>query len=274
MEVLIFTEANNCTSIGKKAISSFNDFHSMPVLFINNNKDHIGHMETARIFAKQFSSKYEYVIHFDSDVIFREECISDIMDAFKEGYDIVGTRRCYKNNPGMAKGFDRYPDSISTYFFGMRLSKIPKYDLSYFGKMWQGAVHPLGYKILDFGDPVIHSAMANGAKVKYLDQNEYGSQDVMGSKVSKYKSNLHMDFGSKLIHFGGVGTGYAYHNSRNHPHKGYAEWALGRYSLYSKVFFNEDIGYRKDTEYGADGRWINGNYDDNILNQLINDLSS
>ena len=41
---------------------------------------------------------YDYIIHFDSDVIFRKESISLLTDKIEEGYDLIGPRRCYKNN--------------------------------------------------------------------------------------------------------------------------------------------------------------------------------
>jgi len=287
---LIFTEAFNCGRIADKSLESFLKYHDRPVCVYGMRADleeiripgifkmptdHLGHnfknghFGTAYLFATIITGTKK-ILHFDSDVIFRKECLSEIDELFKE-YDIIGTRRCYKNNPGKAKGFEDLPDSISTYFFGINTKVIPQYTHEYYTKMWQGVVNPLGYKTLDFGDPVIHACMKNGARVKFLDQDKYGSQDESGSKVSKYMSNMHMDFGECLVHYGGVGTGYAYSKNKQHPHQGYAEWALGRYSLYAKKYFNEDIDHTKKTEY-ADERWVNGCYDEYILDQLNKDL--
>ncbi len=295
----VFTEIVNCAEIGKIAIESYLRHHHYPVYVFGDRKDFEslgelayhklvnkfeiddvikdkykrGHEGTAMLFA--LISKHEKkIIHFDSDIYFKRECISFIENAFNEECDIVGTRRCYGNNPGGVQGLHGYPDTISTYFFGMNLEKLPEYEINYLARMWQGASHPLGYPTLDFADPVTHAMLANNAKIKYLDWNEFGSQDANGKKNNNYKSNMHMDAGSHLIHWGGVGSGYtAYHKLADIPQQ-YGEWAIGRYALFQKVFYGKEIDYHVPPQYCGGGRWCFGSYDENILNTVLSEMDN
>ncbi len=296
-DIFVFTEIINCGKIGRIALQSYHRHHNYPVhifgtvndfmdlgdeVFHNDNtipvvvsdndrlldKFKKGHEGTAALMAQVCKNKFgEYArfIRFDSDIYFKQECLSIVEQAFDEGYDIVGTRRCYGNNPGGVPNLHGYPDTVSTYFMGLNLEKLPDYSIETLSKMCQGAWHPLGYPTLDFFDPVTHVMLETGAKMKFLDRNEFGSQDENGKKVNDYELNLHMDCGSKLIHLGGIASGYSYFNKQSNPEKSYGEWALGRYSLFAKVFYNEDIGYNAPTVYGSDSRWVNGSYDDHIL---------
>ena len=125
--IYIFTEAFNCGLILKKCLESFFNFHKNTVVnvfgtdkdfkdigfFKNVNyidltlnqevKSHYknGHLGTAYIGSrviKEYSEGYDYIIHFDSDVIFRKESLSLLTDKINEGYDLIGPVRCYKNN--------------------------------------------------------------------------------------------------------------------------------------------------------------------------------
>lgn len=301
----VFTEIFNCAPIGEVALRSYHEHHDYPVhvfgtpedlaylpeeiQFHRNtiiypissgeivNKFKRGHEGTAflmaRVSKKQFGD-YTRFIRFDSDIYFKKECLSIVEKAFDEGYDIIGTRRCYGNNPGGVPDLHNYPDTISTYFMGMHLDKFPDYNLEYLARMWQGAVHPLGYPTLDFADPVAHVMLANGAKLKYLDWNEFGSQDINGKKNNNYKSNMHMDTGSHLIHWGGVGSGYTAHHKLADIPQQYGEWAIGRYALFQKVFYSEEIDYHAPTQYCGGGRWCFGTYDENILNTVLSEMEN
>ena len=298
----IFTEIYNCGPIGAVSLKSYCRYaHKLVHVFgevddfkeLGNIVNHPfikpmsigqdiidrfknGHEGTAHLFATicKLHGRNKRIIHFDSDIYFKKESLSEIIKAFDEGFDIIGTRRCYGNNPGRVKGLEDYPDTISTYFMGMNLEKLPDYPIEYLAKMWQGAIHPLGWPILDFGDSVTHTMLNNGAKIKYLDWNKFGSQNSEGKKTNDYKSNLHLDMGSHLAHFGGVGSGYSVHNKMSFPEKSYAEWSLGRYELFCKLFYNENIDYHSPTIYGDDGRWINGSPDEDILELVKQDLSN
>lgn len=301
MKNLILTEIINSGKIGRIMIESFHRHHPKHIIYIvgtendfidlgeirehynnrliNVSGDEIllkkytkGHGGTAHVFASAISGKYgdfDYFTHIDGDIYFKKESMSLIENAFNEDIDIVGSLRCYGNNPSGLKGLERYPDTVSTYFMGINLKKVPTFSFNYLADICEGAAHPLGYPVLDFFDGLTHAMLANGAKIKYLQQNEVGGQNSEGKKTSSFISNLHMDCGSHLIHFGGVSSGYAFHNKKSST--AYGTWALGRYSLFAKHFYNEDIGHKEETKYTPDGRWCDGNYDNNIFEQFLKD---
>lgn len=301
-DTIIFTEIYNCGMIAKVMLKSFFQFHPdreihvfgaaqdlidlgemFPLQSLRTydaidigDKFTVGHKGTAHVFASAFTRwKGKKIIHIDSDVIFKQESISLIENEFEKGFDIVGSRRCYKNNPGGVTGLDDIPDTISTYFVGFNSAKIPDYDFETFCKMWQGAYHPWSYKILDFGDPVTHCALHNGATIKFLDQNLIGGQDENGKKTSSYKSNLHLDMGSHLCHMGGVGSGYAVYLEKSRPEKSYADWALIRFALFCKLFYDKDIQTSKsEPVFDKDGRWVSGGWNNEILELIKTDLNA
>ncbi len=305
MKTFLFTEAFNCAPVLNISLRSYFKYHTEPVNVFGTLADFNeldedvrshkqftfnavvslpleekfkrGHAGTAVIFADVFQKKilapeYTRTIHFDSDVVFKKESLSLIENAFEEGYDIAGSRRCYVNNPADIVVAAGTPDTISTYFFGMKLDKIPHYEYDYFVRMCQGAANPIHKDNFDFFDGVTHAALDNGAKIKFLDFDLVGGQNEQGKKNNKYKTNMHMDCGEHLIHFGGVGSGYAYFNKRSQPGQSYGEWAAGRWALFSKVFYNTDIDYHQPCIYKSDGRWVNGGYDDQILNDLTKEM--
>ena len=300
METIIFTEIVNCGPVGRIMLESFHKYHDIEITiyatatdiqdlgeikFHHNNsfitisaevveKFNHGHIGTAHVFADMFYPGIDKrVIQIDSDVVFKKESISLIENAFDEGYDIVGSRRCYKNNPGKVPVLDGIPDAVSTYFFGMKTKVLPKqYSFDEMCKMWEG--HPIGidHMILDFADPIYYHCLKNGAKTKFLESDLIGGQNSEGSKVNKYKSNLHLDMGSHLAHFGGCGSGYSVAHGISSPEKSYAEWSMGRWTLFSKLFYNKDIAFPHPAIYGPDNRWVSGGYDDHILNLIKEDL--
>lgn len=304
MNTFIFVVSVNCSPITSVMLKSFhkhhpdniihiigtpNDFNELGEIGTHENNRLIdisansevmekfkqGHAGTAHVFAmviKKAFGDYDSFIHIDSDIYFKRETISLIEHSFEIGYDIVGSRRCYGNNPSGIKGLEIYPDSVSTFLFGMKIDKIPNYSFEELVKYCAGGSHPLGWIVLDFFDGVIHGAMNNGAHVMMVDWNIIGSQDINGLKNNNYQTNMHMDCGSHIIHFGGVGSGYAYFNGKSKPEDSYAKWAVGRWSMFSKLFYDTDISYNEPTVYGADGRWINGGYDENIMEGLKQDM--
>ena len=307
-EPFIFTEFFNCGSMIKPFLKSYLQYHNKLIHIICNDEDLTyagdiinninvkvinvtnengfseawsnGHAGTALCFAsviKKWSDK-KYIIHFDSDVIFKEECVNDIIKNLTNGCDIVGTPRAYKHNLSGVSGLENYQDTISTYAFGINKDKIPEYNFEYFVRMCGGWANPLNHRTLDFFDPVIFATLSNGGVIKFLDIKDYGGMSNLGSKKNGYESNLNFDCGSKLIHFGGVGSGCAIFNKKSNPPKGYAEWASGRWSLYAKIFLNQDTDCNYITKYSEpndhDGkRWCNGTYDSSILEATYKDLN-
>ena len=149
MGTIIYTEIYNCGLIGKKCLESFFKYHPDIKIYVAgtckdfkelgkfknieyidftgdinllNMYKNAGHLGTAYIFSKVLKNEYgDYnkIIHFDSDVIFRAECLSYILDKFSEGYDLIGPRRLYEKNEANKSGqYDGISDVVGTYFFG------------------------------------------------------------------------------------------------------------------------------------------------------------
>lgn len=301
-KTIIFTEIVNCGPVGRIMLESFHKYHDRTLTVFCGHDDYSllkdfyhldtfivapdfidlfkkGHAGTARVFAGIFNPDlHEKVIHLDSDLVFKKESISLIENAFDEGYDIVGSRRCYKNNPGKVPVPDGIPDAVSTYFFGMKTKVLPKgYSFEQMCKMWEG--HPIGidHMILDYGDSIYYHCLKNGAKTKFLDSDLIGGQNSEGSKINKYKSNLHLDMGEHLSHWGGVGSGYAVEHGLSSPESGYADWARTRWLLFAQLFYNQDFQlspFDKPAKFDIDGRWVSGRHTEDILNLIKEDLNN
>ena len=301
-DIFVFTEAYNCGKVLNPSLESFHKYHDQTVhifgtrddfdelnpdtrnhpnnRFIDLTNDATlkslytqGHAGTSYIFAKVFSNHYGIakVIHFDSDNVFRKESLSLITQAFDEGFDVVGPRRCYRYNRNNRDDIRHQPDTVHTSFFGMKINvltkigfschvkEFPKVTLSLYGtwmkskfrKMCEGSYCPFKYfKILDFFDPVTYDALINGAKFFFLDHDLVGGFDEFGSIDNVYPgiNVIEYDIGENLVHFAGVGSGYSIHRGKSSPVPSYADWALGRYAFYAKLFFDEDIGYEYNVE--------------------------
>jgi lipopolysaccharide biosynthesis glycosyltransferase len=124
-DVFIFAIAYNCGKVLNKMLESFHKYHNARIHIFGTQDDfkdamshpnnvyvdltndentklgfEQGHVGTAYIWTKVINKEfgdYSKVIQIDSDVIFREECLSDVFSKFDEGYDLVGPRRAYKS---------------------------------------------------------------------------------------------------------------------------------------------------------------------------------
>ncbi len=310
MKKHIFTIMAGCVPVGEKMIESYFKYHLENInvyLFSDDlNKGnfncctvHIlpdslkedfrhGHQGTAKVWARVIQANPDsYLIHIDSDVIFKKECISLIE---KAGYpDIYGSRRCYQNNPGKAPVKEGLEDAISTYFIGFNsslLSTIKQFDLE---RMIQGVYNPLGFPCLDFFDPCffyirsLNLRKRIGASqefieyrpsIYYEDQNIIGGQNELGSKLSNYPSNMHLDMGSHLAHFGGVGSGYQASKDDSGMNKDYSDWAKIRWQLFQNLFINNNNIEYNNAIFDQAGRWVSGQYNADIFNQIKKDLTS
>lgn len=304
----IFTEAFNCGKILSVCLESFHRHHDIKVHIIGTTKDFedagpiidhknnvlinwdnhesakekwsIGHQGTALAFASALKGNMHnnpFVIHFDADCYFIDESISEIIGYLEDGFDIIGSPRPYKNNLSGVKGLDNTPDCVSTYLMGVNINKIPSYDFELFTKMCGGWASPTGYRVLDFFDPVTHSIIKNGGRIKFLDITKYGGIGLNGSKENGYPTNLNFDCGSSIAHFGGVGTGKAVADNLSSPPKGYADWAYYRWNFYSHLFFQTQIDQNMPTVYSNPDdhngkRWCNGPADNNIIENTKIDL--
>jgi hypothetical protein len=275
----IFTEAYNCGIIAREAIRTFLMFHpdhslnvfgkdvDIEEIGINDARINYisldleeelsifyenGHQGTAHLFASVLLKKfgdYDKIIHFDSDVIFRDECISDIFSAFASGFSLIGQRRNYeKNRQGLDSlygiSLKGVPDTVGTCFFGMKLDKLTVTDIDTVRKMCVGGISLTGEPIIDFFDPVSFHVMHNDGKLKYLDFIDYGGNNENGSWDNGFPElNLMCDFGRKFVHFAGVGSGLNFtKNGSVRVPDSYSNWAKKRYNLYSMLFYGETNG--------------------------------
>lgn len=296
----IYTEIVNCGKIGKIALDSFHKYHKHKVHvygtradfeWIQPNDNNIfievdesilegyknGHIGTALLWEQVIKNcNSKYMIHFDSDTIFRENIIDDIIEKSKN-YDIIGPTRNYHHNPQNIKNVMHLTDLCQTNCTLFNLEKITSGKLSLFdlsikqvfkifkyvikkilGKIKMSAfaqkihgsysLYPL--KTLDFFDQVMFDMISNGAKVYHLDFNEVGGLNQYGSRDNHYKdinnfpTNYKLDFGSKLVHFSCVGSGmnfYLHPERQNGIGKDYVNASLDRYALFCKIFYNEDL---------------------------------
>lgn len=277
-DIFIFAIAYNCGKVLNKMLESFHKHHDAKIHLFGTHKDFKdamkhpnneyievstdaqlkeyfkqGHLGTSYIWTKVISGEYgnySRVIQIDSDVIFREECLSDITNKFAEGYDLIGPRRPYRNNKCSRDDIRHLDDVVSTYFIGVNTEKISKYDFNTLHRMIVGYYCPVGNPILDFFDPVSFDIIRNGGKVFYLPFEDYGSTDENGNSDNGFtKLNDLFDFGKKTIHFAGIGSGMNfYYNGNGNVPSTYTEWAKKRFSLYMKVFYNEDIEFPFEQE--------------------------
>lgn len=272
-DIFVFAICYNCGKILKKALESFIKFHPEQIVhvfgtykdfkelkqfkknleFVELSDDLLlkeyyknGHLGTTYIFTKVLRKEYgnyTKVIHFDADTIFREECLSDVISGFNDGFDLIGQRRSYEKNKCGRTDLAGVPDVICTCFFGINLEKISNYDFQTLHRMAVGYYNPHGEPILDAFDPVCFDVLHNGGKIKFLNFNDYGSSDESGSWKNDYEElNNLFDFGKKFVHFAGIGSGMNfYYNGSGSVPKSYVDWAKERFSMYMKLFYNEDI---------------------------------
>lgn len=272
-DVFVFAIAYNCGKILNVCLDSFHKFHNQKIHIFgtykdfkeikkNKNNEFIdlnsddnlreyfkqGHLGTSYVWTKVIRKeygKYSKIIQIDSDVVFKSECVGDIIKKFDDGYDLIGPRRCYEKN--VCKRDDvrgiNLQDVVSTYFVGINIDKISKYDFNTLHRMIVGYHNPLGHPIIDFLDPVSFDILNNGGKIYYLNHNDYGSMDENGSLINGHSElNDLYDCGNKIIHFAGIGSGANfYYNGNGNVPQTYTEWAKKRFALFMKVFYEEKI---------------------------------
>lgn len=251
----IWTEGINCENIMMHALRSFDLKHSGETInaYVSSNFDYnasddlknnkfifhkvskdlehkfnYGHLGTATLWSKIIKNKsYKSFIHFDSDVIFLDNIISEIKYKLTL-YDIVGPIRSYKNNPQNDDYFKQFSDTCSTCIFGFNKNKISNKYLSkekfyenlkskfiniinnlrsfktinslksikdFFSKDNDILIrmilsyNPLGHKVLDAFDPVTFDILNNGGSIGHLDFNDVGGSNQFGSRKNLFKLN-------------------------------------------------------------------------------------
>jgi hypothetical protein len=271
-KAFIFTESYGCGLILKKCLESFFRHHPNTVVHVFGthkdfkdlgkfkNVEYVelsddlelkecfkhGHLGTAHIGArviKEFSKGFDYIIHFDSDVIFKKESLSLLYDKIDEGYDLIGPVRCYKNNMNGRTDLSELSDVSQTYFYAFNKTKISDYSFSDLRNMIVGFHNPLNHPILDYFDPVSFDILKNGGKSYFLDVDLVGGLTIEGNRKNKYEElNNDMDSGENLMHFAGVGSGMKFHfQGAEQTNQSYVIWALKRFALYYKLFYSISI---------------------------------
>lgn len=267
--VFVYTEIVRCGKIGTQAIRSYHTHHTYPLhIFASeddiryipehpNNIIHVidrsspqyaafsqGHLGTSMLWTSVIlTTSDDTYVHFDSDVYFCGDVVCDILKGL-ESYDIVGSFRPYKKNPNKREDVRMYPDTVQTYCFGFKREKITITDPTVLQQMVQGISwkHP----VIDFFDPVTFHMLENGATIHYLDVKTIGGIDENGGRENGYPENKHFDFGSKIIHFAGVGSGANFHSMNQRGEQiavpeSYVRFGLERYDAYSRIFFGQPI---------------------------------
>jgi hypothetical protein len=208
-----------------------------------------GHLGTARLWAYLILSRSESrMIHFDSDIVFLGNIISDIADKLNS-FDLVGPVRNYKNNPQNLEQFKHLSDVTQTCCFGFNKSKLNEHSYQELVRMCLGSYNPKGHSVIDFFDPVMFEILGNGGGIDFLNHNEVGGCNIFGSRQNKYASindydtPFKIDFGERLIHFSAVGSGNnIYRNQVVSVPESYRKYALDRYALFVRIFYGRDIG--------------------------------
>lgn len=198
-----------------------------------------GHKGTAELWAYLIRTRKErYFIHLDSDTVFLDDVITELINSAKVyGNSLAGSRRPYLNRSYRKSGLDskmlnRLPDVVNTdcFIFDKKLISLKPYSIL---KRKIRGKRPISHPVVDFFDPISFEIIKKGGKVHYIDSPDQGAQSV---------PNLNSNFHNKRISFAAVGSGLNfYKNPRTKTSKGYREFALASYALYSKWLLNKTI---------------------------------
>ena len=209
-----------------------------------------GHLGTSTLYADIIldDTIEDKLCHIDTDLIFRQEALSLILDKFEEGYSLIGPVRLYKNNPNNRSDCEYRPHVTQTYFFGFDKSKITKRPHHTIQRMAQGFAID-SQPVIDFFDPLAFDILQNKGRVVHVDYRLVG-----GFSEDSLKHNLHpferedLDWGSHVVHFGGGGTGErVYRGEGRSVSPSYASWACERYKMISNLFSLENVLFELDS---------------------------
>jgi hypothetical protein len=284
--IFVFTEVVNCGLIGRIAFRTFHQFHNRKLHIYGRTEDFLqveyhpnnvyhsldgneeilqafqaGHKGTSKVWTKAIlDAKEKYLVHIDSDVIFRGDAVEEVVQKLGE-FDLVGSMRNYPNNPHKHRNDVRHlPDVTATYCFGFNKELIPIREPHLLERLVENSLdnQVIGelrsryswYKYeptLDYFDPVAFIMIQHGAKVCILDKDVMGGFDNEGGKQNKYGAlNKDCDFGDKIVHFASVGSGLNFLSKiqKKEPIQvpsWYVEYALGKLDLYLRLFYNSKI---------------------------------
>jgi len=286
-DTYIFTEMIRCGNIGSQAIKSFHKHHDVDlhiwcsqedVFYIPTHKNNIihvietgselyndfdeGHKGTSHLWTNlilDLPDHIKKIIHFDSDVYFRGNMVDDIVEGL-HFYELVGPVRPYKNNQNNRDDVRKYSDVVQTYCFGFHREFITKNNtldlLINKENLWnwvRGHSTNFIHDVIDFFDPVSFLILYNGGKCKTIDENIIGGIKNNGLRDNKYGIlNNDFDVGDKIIHFASVGSGLNFckmikRNKQIKVSPPYIKYAIIKYDIYSRIFFNTRLLDTTDT---------------------------
>lgn len=307
--IFIFTEIVRCGLIGKVAFQTFHKYHNRKLHIYGCKEDfetidehpnniyhylddkpeiveafNSGHRGTSLVWTKAILERPEkYIIHIDSDVVFRGDAVEEVITKLKEGYDIVGSIRNYPNNPHKHRNDVRHlPDVTSTYCFGFNRELIYVKEPELLARLVENSLDPpiidaliskypglYSYvPTIDYFDPVAFIILREGGSIFILDKDVLGGFDENGGRDNKYGVlNKDCDFGDKIVHFASVGSGLNFYNMKRrgesiHVPEWYVDYALSKLDLYMRLFYNTKImpdeksqflKYEKDYREAFDG---------------------
>jgi len=273
MEIFIWTEAFNCGEILNPMLCSYVKHHNYPIHVFGSKSDFneveiksdmiiletlsnrnrpfsiseakilnaykSGHKGTAALWSHIIISRKEKIfIHLDSDTIFLNDVVTDLIQAIKvEGNSIAGSRRAYKNRGYRKSGKDgqqlnQRPDCVNTDCFAFTseyISKWPKFWLTRKISGRRVSMKP----VVDFFDPVTFEIIKKSKKIKYMDSPSDGYHSTL---------NHQSKFMESRISFAAVGSGCNfYKNGHKGIPEGYSGFALASYSLFAKELLGKNI---------------------------------
>lgn len=269
-DFFIFTEAYSCGDILQNCLNSFYNHHDDVIHVFGTEEDlnflknfdkvkpiiiqpdsaidrlyKFGHPGTARIFSETILnfSKTDKIIHFDSDLIFKTNCLNQIKNKLNEEYDLVGPVRPYKHNLCNRDDVRHLPDVIATCFMGFNKKYLKTKNIDELTYQINGNVLWKNTNVLDFFDYVSLDILNNGGKSYFFDFNSTGGSNEFGNRNNKYDElNKEFECGDWYIHFAGIGSGCRiYKKGYENSDTSYGNWALKRYALYKKLIDKKQI---------------------------------
>lgn len=283
----VFTEIVRCGLIGRIAFETFHQFHNRKLHIFGvaddfqfivphpNNIHHIleadsdivksfnsGHRGTSMVWTKAILECSEkYLIHIDSDVVFRGNIVDDIVELLKT-HDLVGAQRNYQNNPHKDRDDVRHlPDCVHTFCFGFNREMIYVKEPELLARLVENsqdntvvqrlytlyAGRYIYFRTIDFFDPVSFIIMKEGGKVAFISNDIIGNTNNEGTRENKYGIlNAEIDFGDKIAHFASVGSGLNFMNMQKrgeaiHVPAWYVDYAIEKMDLYMRLFYKKSI---------------------------------
>lgn len=203
----------------------------------------MGHLGTARLWAHLIKNRREdFLIHIDSDLIFLDNAVDDVINALRNSAVLAGSRRMYKNNLNHLEDVGHLPDCVDTMCFGFNRRKVPKSTFPGLirrlrGQTWRDKI--IGRKIIDFFDSISFSLMRKGLIV-YLCSPHDGPSGIR---------QVDSPFMNKIVEVrSAVGSGCAF--SKGYGKKvadAYRVYALESYSIYAYYLLGFETGISRPT---------------------------